>query len=660
MNRKRILKLHCIFIILFALSTCIGCDKKTNNTQLSFQDGQHESGQTVTPDIQEEPEQTVEPNNHENAEQTEAPGLPIEETILGNRTLWEHNTALYKLDAQMLDGITYSKMYPYKENLLFTYELYDEKRHESNTYLRLVSFETGEVINEIKLDPLPEINIQEINGNLVVHDSAYGRAWIFNDTLDLLEEYQFEGTSTYFDPMGENVYEFTSNEGIKIRNLKSGARRSILTDTVHMYAYGEMDEKVTITYTDINTRKKVAAYVDLTDASVTILDTPKALNTVYYGAGIWHGIVCDDEYYYLFGDEKNQNVFQTDIGNPIFLCPETSQLMVFNCDTDNILRGFIYDQDGTLISSCEMAGIVNFLFVPPVWYEEYQGYVFTMMNENDTAELFFWDVSEKVQGENLELIPMKSLLDAPAGTAVPAEYYAQAKALGEAYGVQILIADQCETDFEYRTAELHMEEKNIKVALEELELALSSYPKGFMEQLKYDSYTEIEIQLLGDMYEKDDGMLLGGFIEYNVGKFVMGLNITESEMTGKPTHQTFFHEVSHIIEQKLSFESEYVENGYSYDRWNTFNPEGFFYENESEDHINMYWEFPGYFVDSYASTDQNEDRARIIEYASAGDWLVFEGNQSLKDKLSYYSQCIRHGFDTTGWPEKTVWEDTPW
>lgn len=110
----------------------------------------------------------------------------------------------------------------------------------------------------------------------------------------------------------------------------------------------------------------------------------------------------------------------------------------------------------------------------------------------------------------------------------------------------------------------------------------------------------------------------------------------------------------------MAFESEYVNNGYSYEKWNDYNPHDFIYENENEHHINMYWEYVDYFVDSYATTDQNEDRGRILEYASAGEWSIFHGKQPLIEKLSYYSKCIRNGFDTTGWPQKTIWEHTPW
>lgn len=90
-------------------------------------------------------------------------------------------------------------MYPYKGNLLFLYDLYNEKQKTSNTYLRLVNFETGEIINEKKMESILEIKIQEINGNLVVHDSAYGKTWVFDETLELIEEYQFEENVVYFD-----------------------------------------------------------------------------------------------------------------------------------------------------------------------------------------------------------------------------------------------------------------------------------------------------------------------------------------------------------------------------------------------------------------------------------------------------------------------------
>ena len=32
-------------------------------------------------------------------------------------------------------------------------------------------------------------------------------------------------------------------------------------------------------------------------------------------------------------------------------------------------------------------------------------------------------------------------------------------------------------------------------------------------------------------------------------------------------------------------------------------------------------------------------------------------NIAMQNKFAYYCQCIREGFDTTGWPETTPWEE---
>ena len=40
-----------------------------------------------------------------------------------------------------------------------------------------------------------------------------------------------------------------------------------------------------------------------------------------------------------------------------------------------------------------------------------------------------------------------------------------------------------------------------------------------------------------------------------------------------------------------------------------------------------------------------------------GETNTFEVHPGLVGKLRYYSQCIRDCFDTTGWPEVTVWEE---
>ena len=80
---------------------------------------------------------------------------------------------------------------------------------------------------------------------------------------------------------------------------------------------------------------------------------------------------------------------------------------------------------------------------------------------------------------------------------VAEKYYEQAKSIGDAYGIEILIAELCETLFPDHNADLLLEAADIEIALNTLEEALSAYPEGFFEQLKHDVYDTIQIQLTG-------------------------------------------------------------------------------------------------------------------------------------------------------------------
>ena len=63
-------------------------------------------------------------------------------------------------------------------------------------------------------------------------------------------------------------------------------------------------------------------------------------------------------------------------------------------------------------------------------------------------------------------------------------------------------------------------------------------------------------------------------------------------------------------------------------------------------------------MDTYSRTFPTEDRARVLENAMAGwDWYFRDGQHApLREKLTYYAACIRDAFDTTGWPDVTLWE----
>jgi hypothetical protein len=64
----------------------------------------------------------------------------------------------------------------------------------------------------------------------------------------------------------------------------------------------------------------------------------------------------------------------------------------------------------------------------------------------------------------------------------------------------------------------------------------------------------------------------------------------------------------------------------------------------------------GYFITEYALTYPTEDRATLMEAAMSLYTWDFEPGSGTRQKLQYYADCIRDCFDTSGWPERTLWE----
>ena len=67
-----------------------------------------------------------------------------------------------------------------------------------------------------------------------------------------------------------------------------------------------------------------------------------------------------------------------------------------------------------------------------------------------------------------------------------------------------------------------------------------------------------------------------------------------------------------------------------------------------------------YFIDSYSQTYPTEDRARLFEYLMYNDTEEYSDYLALphlQDKLKFFFEAIRKGFDSSTWPEKTVWEE---
>ena len=164
---------------------------------------------------------------------------------------------------------------------------------------------------------------------------------------------------------------------------------------------------------------------------------------------------------------------------------------------------------------------------------------------------------------------------------------------------------------------------------------LAQYPAGFADQ-----WGQVQILLVSGL--RGTGHFAGGDYAAFTQRFGDGWRMV---LDGdRLTAGTVHHEIAHILDGILTEAGVLTE-----DDWMALCPTGFAYGPEQT-------LYPDFFVDAYAMTDLREDRARTFEAAILRGPGAYADAPALWLKLEYFSRAIRTHFDTTLWPEKTLWE----
>lgn len=135
-------------------------------------------------------------------------------------------------------------------------------------------------------------------------------------------------------------------------------------------------------------------------------------------------------------------------------------------------------------------------------------------------------------------------------------------------------------------------------ALITLNMALSLYPKGFFQEIKSKGYP-LTFYLV-KRYSTDN---VTGVTDSS------NKNVVISIATDYDFIDTFHHEVYHYIERYI------LNSGGTFTSWSSLNPAGFKYGViDSAYSYSREFSQDAFFVNSYAMTDQYEDRASTFEY----------------------------------------------
>ncbi len=234
--------------------------------------------------------------------------------------------------------------------------------------------------------------------------------------------------------------------------------------------------------------------------------------------------------------------------------------------------------------------------------------------------------------------------------------------LEQKYGIILYLGTEvAATAFDYE-CEAVFDEERIYRALEALENAFALYPEGFLEQLKSHDIKTLGFYLAGTLRGKYNNTLdyAGGFALQNGYEQSIVLDIY-----GWDLKDTIIHEMSHWIDlyidecEMFNFEVSYrnefealnpEEFQYNYGYETTSKYEKYVYDSAGTDYDKYY------FIDAYAQSNANEDRARCFEYMLKECNTEYLKCPHIYEKMSCMAKYIRKYFDTTNWPEQTSWE----
>lgn len=577
--------------------------------------------------------------------------------ILDSKTTFGDSDNLFYISNETVEAGVMQNILSYNGNLLI------HTSGETDYQLKLISSDNGELIVSNTFPDIVIPNVQICGEKIAITDWFDGKILILDDTLQIEKQYKVkcDYNSMYMNPDATKVYVFLPSEGIQIITLATDKTEILLKETANLYTSDEFKTHVTFSYTDLKSQYDMYGALDLATGKIIELPFKGSFFNICYAKDHWYATHTGtlDSHYVGNNDSLKTLKLGNDAGH-ITLSPDTGHLLLTQYGETGFLRMAEYQTDGTLVSECVNSIEGTAIQGKPLWSEVDGGYYFIMTDSTGKDLLMFWDVKAESSGENLPLQNLEQ--EVLSENAVSKDLYDRAKKLSYTYGINIRIAEQLWNEYVDYNVEFCLDEHEIIQALNSVENVFSVYPEGFFKQLTYGGIREVELHLSGPLTNRNlpkedfNGFSsFAGFAFTQGSKALIVLDITTA------TEQLLHHELFHLIDDKLTFDAQLrPESNYSEEEWMKLNPEGFEYAGDLFNLPDSIFddEYGLWFADIYSRTYSREDRAVIMEYANIGMHDMFILAPYRQAKLEYLSKCIRDAFDTTGWPEATIWEDT--
>lgn len=518
--------------------------------------------------------------------------------------------------------------------------------------LRHISLADGSLLAECEISASPGVKVRIGNGCIGVLDSGTNRFILLKDdlTVESTRSISVEGDAWCMSSQLDILYRFYYDRGVLAQNLRTGEEYWLVEHGVFTRILGAETEYVLFEYTDAQDQRTYVRCLNLSTGMMETLPCSVPVSAGTRRGETWLLGKDGEEGTYILADTDRTASFTWNESEVTLLTPRKHLLVTdFSGRT---LR--LYDNRGRFVSTAALPDAAySTVGTDMIWSGYWGGYFFTDTIE-DTCRLMYWDVEEPTEGEDLELIPMEQ--PQQIQPVLEKSLYDRAEAISARFGVNVLIAEQCSTDHSHYQAHQLMDSGYIRSALNVLEACLERYPEGFFRQLPHGPFERIQIELVGGLLLKDEAEnqpeSTAAFVqdqEDHINVVIDGLIIS---------HSTVFHEFSHVIDRRLSWDAQIRADAlYSEERWLALQPEGFAYAMSYTDlpeELLPYMD-TGYFISDYAMRYPTEDRATLFAEAMLQS-PTLEAHDGLRAKLDYYARCIRDCFNTEGWPEVAQWE----
>lgn len=556
--------------------------------------------------------------------------------------------SLFYIPNKTAESMKNPDLYLVQNNLLFVDSPMENSKRE--VCLNMISLEDGELLAKNQYAVKGELKIQTGEGMIALIDREAGNILFLDHELKVMKEYKTEKEylDLYLSSDMENLYLFETEGKILRRNLAADEEQVILDQMEETEILGYYNYSVLFSYVDKENRGKKCLMLSLDESNLS--ETPIT----------WQAEEgCKSGENYFLKDEGGQGRYTLITKDLIkqIECNEGSMKYIGNkqhllfIEEDN--HGLhLYDVNGGYVSGGQFDGEEELCLSDQFVFSGYrQGYYF-MATTKDGSKLMFWDPSVKTEGENLSFAKVEereSELDFNV-------LKKRAEELSEDYDVEILIGEDCSLDYPSYEASALLDGLSISRVLDTMERCLSRYPKGFLKQLQTDTIEVLRFELVSKLSLKEgitSRIESSGIAQEMQDHFLIVLNVEFL------TDSLVYHEKAHAIDSHV-ISASYGREGavFQEDTWLKLQPEGFAYAQsyvDIPDSVKKFYD-SGYFATEYACTFPTEDKATMMENAMIGDTFLFEDNPGLKEKMIYFSKCIRDSFDTTGWPEQTEWE----